>query len=123
MSCGREAFRVLQQGLFVSSLASQFIDGPNLTPSRAVQIENTTRRNFKDLEGMQGNAKALKRNNWERKGILIGPLMAPRFSRPTEIPSQCVSLTVQVAQSASGSNFAAQMASRRKFANMLGTTS
>ncbi len=26
----------------------------------AVGIENTTRRNFKDLEGMQGNAKALK---------------------------------------------------------------
>ena|SRR5436190_565500 len=48
----------------------------------AVGIENTTRRNFKDLEGMQGNAKALKRNNWECKGILIGPLMAPRFFRP-----------------------------------------
>ena len=31
---------------------------------------------------MLGNAKALKRNNWECKGILIGPLMAPRFSRP-----------------------------------------
>jgi len=45
----------------------------------AVGIENTTVRNFKDLEGMLGNAKALKRNNWECKGILIGPLMAPRF--------------------------------------------
>jgi hypothetical protein len=32
-----------------------------------------------DLEGMLGNAKPLKRNNWECKGILIGPLMAPRF--------------------------------------------
>ena len=31
---------------------------------------------------MLGNAKALKRNNWECKGILIGPLMAPRFFRP-----------------------------------------
>jgi|ERR1700674_4134538 len=48
----------------------------------AVGIENTTGRNFKDLEGMMGNAKALKRNNRECKGILIGPLMAPRFSRP-----------------------------------------
>jgi len=48
----------------------------------AVGIENTTRRNFKDLEGMLGKAKALKRNNWECKGILIGPLMAPRFFRP-----------------------------------------
>jgi len=63
----------------------------------AVGIENTTRRNFKDLEGMQGNAKALKRNNWECKGILIGPLMAPRFFSTTEIPSLCISLTVQVA--------------------------
>ena len=35
-----------------------------------VGVENTTRRNFKDLEGL-GNAKALKRNNWECKGILI----------------------------------------------------
>jgi hypothetical protein len=49
----------------------------------AVGIENTTRRNFKDLEGMLGNAEALKRNNWECKGILIGPLMASRFSRPS----------------------------------------
>ena len=45
-------------------------------------IENTTGRNFKDLAGMLGNAKALKRNNWESQGIIIGPLMAPRFSRP-----------------------------------------
>jgi hypothetical protein len=31
---------------------------------------------------MLGNVKALQRNNRECKGILIGPLMAPRFSRP-----------------------------------------
>jgi len=55
---------------------------------------------------MLGNAKALKRNNWEYKGILIGPLPlnGPSFFSTTEIPSQCISLTVQVAQSASGSN-------------------
>jgi len=47
----------------------------------AVGIENNTDRNLKDLEEMLGNAKALKRNNRERKGILIGPSMAPRFSR------------------------------------------
>jgi len=46
----------------------------------AVGIENNTGRNFKDLEGMLGNAKALIRNNWECKGILIGPLKAPRSS-------------------------------------------
>jgi hypothetical protein len=71
---------------------------------------------------MLGSAKKLKRNNRECKGILIGPLMAPRFVT-TEIPSQRISLTVQVAQSASGSNFAARMASRRNFANMLDPTS
>jgi hypothetical protein len=34
---------------------------------------------------MLGNAKALKRNNRECKGILIGPSMASRFLR-VEIP-------------------------------------
>ena len=85
---------------------------------RAVGIENTTGRNFKDLYGMQGNAKALKSNNWECKGILIGPLMAPCFFSTTQIPSRCISLTVQVAQSASGSDFAARMASRSNFTNV-----
>ena len=45
----------------------------------AVGIENTTGRNFKDLEEMLGSAKTLKRNNRECEGILIGPSMAPRF--------------------------------------------
>jgi hypothetical protein len=44
-----------------------------------VGIENTSGWNFKDLEGMLGNSKALKRNNRESKGILIDPLMAPPF--------------------------------------------
>jgi hypothetical protein len=30
---------------------------------------------------MLGNPKTVKRNNWKCKGILIGPLKAPRFSR------------------------------------------
>jgi hypothetical protein len=51
------------------------------------------------------------------------PLDGPSFFSTTEIPSQCVSLTVRVAQSASGSNFAARMASRCNFANMLDPTS
>ena len=42
-------------------------------------VENNTDWNFKDLEEMRGNAKALKRNNREPNGILIGPSMAPRF--------------------------------------------
>jgi hypothetical protein len=46
-----------------------------------VGIENTAERSFKELEGMLGNARALKKNNRERKGILIDPSMAPRFSR------------------------------------------
>ena len=38
-----------------------------------VGIENTTRRNFKDLEGILGNAKALKRNNGNAKESFLGP--------------------------------------------------
>lgn len=54
----------------------------------AVGIENNTDRNFKDLEEMVRNAKPLKRNNEESKGILIGPSMAPHFFAATEIPSR-----------------------------------
>ena len=43
-------------------------------------IENNTGWNFKELEEMLGSVKALTRNNRERKEILIGPSMAPRFS-------------------------------------------
>jgi len=50
-----------------------------------VGIENNADRNFKDLEEMLGSAKELKRNNRECKGTLIGPLMAPRFSRPARV--------------------------------------
>jgi hypothetical protein len=46
------------------------------------------------------------------------PLNGPSFFSTSEIPSQRISLTVQVAQSASGSNFAARMASRPNFTNM-----
>jgi len=35
--------------------------------------------------------KALKRNNGECKGILIGPVMDPRFFRAREIPFPCFS--------------------------------
>ncbi len=45
----------------------------------AVGIENNTAWNFKDLEEMARSAKALKKNNRESSGILIGPSMAPRF--------------------------------------------
>ena len=47
-----------------------------------VGIENNTDRNFKNLEEMLGRAKAWKRNNRECKGMLIGRVMVPRFSRP-----------------------------------------
>jgi hypothetical protein len=39
----------------------------------AVGIENNDERNFKDLQGMRRNTKSLKRNDGERKGILIAP--------------------------------------------------
>jgi hypothetical protein len=50
-----------------------------------VGIENNNVWDFRDLEEMPRNAKALKRNNREYKEILIGPSMAPRFSG-AEIP-------------------------------------
>jgi hypothetical protein len=56
----------------------------------AVGIENKTGWNFKDLREMLGSAKALKRNNKESDGILIGPSMAPHFPRIAEIPSPWV---------------------------------
>jgi len=52
-------------------------------------IENTTGRNFKDLQGMLGNSKALKRKDRECKGILIGPSMTRRFFLGPEIPLLC----------------------------------
>jgi len=70
-----------------------------------VGIENNTEWNFKDLEEMLGSAKELKRNNRECKGILNWPLNGPSFFSTIEIPSQCISLTVQVAQSAFGLKF------------------
>jgi hypothetical protein len=75
-----------------------------------VGIENNTKRNFKDLEGMMGNAKALIRNNRECKGILIGPSMAPHFSQ-AEFPSLFSSLPNE-SRRRLGSNFAVRMASR-----------
>ena len=47
------------------------------------------------------------------------PLDGLSFFSTIEIPSLCICLPVQVAQSASGSNFAARMASRRNFVNIL----
>lgn len=47
----------------------------------AVGIENNADWDFKDLEEMLGSAKALKRNDEESEGILIGPLKAPCFCR------------------------------------------
>jgi hypothetical protein len=52
----------------------------------AVGIENNNVRNFKELEGMRGNAKSLKRNKRARKGILIAPSKLPRFFPIAEIP-------------------------------------
>ena len=73
----------------------------------AVGIENNSEWNFKDLEEMLGNAKALIRNDKDAKESLL----APHFFRTSEIYSsaffaQCLSL-----ESASGPNSAARMAS------------
>jgi hypothetical protein len=45
-----------------------------------VGVENITDMNLKDLEGILGNTKSLKRNNKELEEILIVPSMFPCFS-------------------------------------------
>ena len=55
--------RTGSSGLFASFCPLAFLISPDQSERwlvGAVGIESTTRRNFKDLEGMQGNAKALK---------------------------------------------------------------
>jgi hypothetical protein len=51
----------------------------------AVGIENNDVRHFKDLRGMQRNAKSLKWNERARKGILIAPSKLPRSSSVVDI--------------------------------------
>ena len=46
---------------------------------KRVGVENITDMNLKDLEGILGNTKSLKRNNKELEEILIVPSMFPRF--------------------------------------------
>lgn len=53
-------------------------------------VENNSDGNFKDLEEMVGSAKALKKNNKEFDGILIGPSMVPHFFGLSEILSAWV---------------------------------
>jgi hypothetical protein len=76
----------------------------------AVGIEINAERSFKDLGEMRGNAKSMRRNNRECEGILIGPLMAPRFFG-AEIPSR-VSSRYTKANVGIGPNLAARMANR-----------
>ena len=78
--------RTGSSGLFAPFCPLAFLLSPDQSEGwlvGAVGIENNPEWNFKDLEEMLGSAKELKRNNRECKGILIGPLMAPRFSRPS----------------------------------------
>jgi hypothetical protein len=63
-----------------------------------VEIENTTGRNFKDLEGMLGNATGIEKEQLGMQRNPYWPLNGPSFFSTTEIPSQCISLTVPVAQ-------------------------
>ena len=58
---------------------------------------------------MLGSAEELKSNKGMQRNP-YWPFNGPSFFLTTEIPSQCISLAVQVAQSASGLNFAARMA-------------
>jgi hypothetical protein len=52
----------------------------------AVRIENNSGQDLKDLRRMRRNTKSLKRNEEERKEILIAPLKLPGFSEVPEVP-------------------------------------
>ena len=70
-----------------------------------MEVESNAKRNFKDLEERRRSAKALKRNNTESSGILIGPSMVPRFFEVRKIPFWWISGPHAIAtKSASGPN-------------------
>ena len=68
-------------------------------------IENNNGRDFKDLRGMRRSLKSLKRNDGERKGILIAPLMLPRFSRQLDCLLSYVSITALEGKAGFGPKF------------------
>ena len=97
---------------FVPRLVPRFLTNSH-RQSWQVGIENNAERNFKELTEIARNAEALKRNNPEQMGILIGPSMAPRSFEVPKIPSSCFFGPPAMARkSASGLNSAARMASR-----------
>ncbi len=70
----------------------------------AVGIESNNGRDFKDLRGMHGNFKSLKRNDEGRYRTLIAPSKLPRLSPSLGATPQQLS--------ALGPNLAARMAGR-----------
>jgi len=97
--CGHRPCRGLNwhmnrtQNLLFLSFAASFLCNIRHTSQiwrKRVGVENNTGRNFKDLEEMVRNAKALKKNNKEFDGILIGPSMVPHFFGQSEILSAWV---------------------------------
>jgi hypothetical protein len=81
----------------------------------AVGIENNTHRNFKDLQGMRGAFKSLKRNDEGCSETLSAPSKLPRPAPSLEIPS-LISFAYRSQQlSALGPNLAARMASRHRY--------
>jgi hypothetical protein len=76
--------------ILTSEIPNQIADGLAPTSygseSRALQIENNTERNLKDLEELLRSVKTLKRNNEESSGTLVGPSMTPRFFERMKSP-------------------------------------
>src|SRR5947199_10649593 len=66
-----------------------------LAPFRIIRtlLGGKDRKEYLEYKGLRGNAgkcQGIERNDRERKGILIGPLVAPCFSRPPRIPPSCI---------------------------------
>jgi hypothetical protein len=65
----------------------------------AVGIENNNAGDLKDLRGMRKTFKSLKRDDRERKEILIAPLKLPRFSEFPKIPDSGFSKSNRIDES------------------------
>jgi hypothetical protein len=81
----------------------------------AVGIENNGVRNFKDLRGMAGNTKSLKKNDEACGGILIAPSKLPHFSPALRFQRRGISADGPKLRAGCGPNFVARMVSRQLY--------
>ena len=118
--CGKSAHIFTRRSADRHKLSG--MDGKPTRTTGAVKIENNAGRNFKELTETVRNAETLKRNNQERKGMLIGPSMAPRFSRSRRmsIDLEHQNLAARMAGRISSSKTIPESYNRRSLQNQSG---